>query len=93
MDAENRWATPALRNHERRKLQDAIREEVEAQGGEMRMRLNKVHLAEALWPVLLAKCERELAADTIQTPVLKVILEAQRLVGLLSLGGYSLRKP
>jgi hypothetical protein len=35
MDAENRWATPALRNNERRKLQGAIREEVEAQGGEI----------------------------------------------------------
>jgi hypothetical protein len=168
MDAENRWATPTQRNNERRKLQGAIREEVEAQGGEiaqedldflvnihvwgedkyelanftndelvpvlarlatgqshqnpesttwqhelrdrldaarlahhdikvpvgqMRMRLNKVELAEALWPVLLAKCERELAADTIETPVLKVILEAQRLASLLSGGGYSLRKP
>jgi hypothetical protein len=59
----------------------------------MRMCLNKVQLAEALWPVLLAKSERELAADTIETPVLKVILEAQRLVGLLSGGGYSLRRP
>lgn len=35
MDAENRWATPALRSNERRKLQGAIREEVEDQGGEI----------------------------------------------------------
>lgn len=52
--------------------------------------ITKPALAKALWPTLLAKCERELEADVIETPILKVILEVQRLTGLLSGGSYVL---
>ncbi|MET7575283.1 hypothetical protein ABZT04_43555 [Streptomyces sp. NPDC005492] len=45
----------------------------------LRLRPEKVELAHALWPVLLAKCEAELAAGTPTTPVLKVVLEARNL--------------
>lgn len=54
------------------------------------LRIAKPALAEALWPTLLAKCERELECDVIETPILKVILEVQRLAGLLSGGSYVL---
>jgi hypothetical protein len=54
------------------------------------LRIKKTTLAKALWPVLLAKCERELADDAVQAPALKVILEVRRLVGLLSSGSYML---
>jgi hypothetical protein len=163
MDPENRWATPEKRKAETRRIRDAIREEVELQGGQIsdseldvlvnlhiydqyyelanfsddellpvlatlasgphakdvgsdawredtrrklenarqtqanfdtvigRLRITKKGLAEALWPVLLSKIERELAADTIETPALKVMLEVQRLVALLSSGSYMLR--
>jgi hypothetical protein len=33
MDPENRWSTPQKRDAERKKIQMAIREEVELQGG------------------------------------------------------------
>jgi len=54
------------------------------------LRITKKGLAEALWPLLLSKIERELTADTIETPVLKVILEVQQLVAHLSSGSYML---
>ncbi|MGH7929377.1 MAG: hypothetical protein ACREQV_16430 [Candidatus Binatia bacterium] len=56
------------------------------------LRIKKPELAEILWPALLAKCERELETDVIETPILKVILEVQRLAGLLSGGSYILPK-
>lgn len=42
------------------------------------LRIGKTTLAETLWPTLLAKCERELESDVIETPMLKVILETQK---------------
>jgi hypothetical protein len=54
------------------------------------LRITKPALAEALWATLLAKCERELESDVIETPIVKVMLEVQRLVGLLSSGSYVL---
>ena len=54
------------------------------------LRIKKPVLAKILWPTLLAKCERELERDVIETPILKVMLEVQRLVGLLSGGSYVL---
>lgn len=160
MDPENRWATPEKRAAERKKLQDAIREEVRLQGADigqddldflvrvhvwgeykyelanftddelvpaitllatnarspavaspsweqdlrdvlkearaahidigaplgrlMRRGLDKPALADILWPVLLAKCEREWTAEKIETPVLKVAEEVFQVVGRLS---------
>lgn len=57
------------------------------------LRITKPVLAEALWSTLLAKCERELESDVIETPILKVMLEVQRLAGLLSGGSYVLPAP
>jgi hypothetical protein len=164
MDPENKWATPEKRADARRKLRDAIREEVTLQGGEIGeeeldvlinihvwgdhkyelanftdeellaalaglahgrddddrgtpawqtrertalqqararhqdidvvigpMRVKKPEMAGVLWPTLLAKCEQELEADAISTPALQVALDVERLVGLLSGGGYVLR--
>ena len=54
------------------------------------LRITKPALAEALCPILLAKCEQELETDVIETPILKVMLEVQRLAGLLSGGSYVL---
>ncbi|WP_329460882.1 hypothetical protein [Streptomyces sp. NBC_01431] len=167
MDAENKWETPEQRANERRKLQEAIREEVQWQGaditqedldflvrvhvwgsdkyelanfsddelvpqiriiaeqkqdspltesweheirahlqearekhrdikvplGKMRLGDPKVQLAELLWPVLLAKCEQELADGTVLTPVLRVVQEVCDVVARLSSGGYALKVP
>ncbi len=54
------------------------------------IRVKKTALAKALLSLLLAKCEHELAEDTVKTPVLKVVLEVRRLVALLSSGSYML---
>jgi hypothetical protein len=54
------------------------------------LRITKPALAEALWPILLAKCEQELETDVIEAPILRVMLEVQRLAGLLSGGSYVL---
>jgi hypothetical protein len=74
----------------RRKLQDARQTQANFDTVIGPLRITKKRLAEALWPVLLSKVEHELAADTIETPVLKVILEVQRLVARLSSGSYML---
>jgi hypothetical protein len=168
MDPENKWSSGEKLDEERRKLQDAIREEVRWQGadirqedldllvtiqtwgantyelanftdhelipairqlakdqsnpfvgsddwearlqaelqaartahqdirvpiGRMRIRNDKVELAKLLWPVLVAKCEREMEQDDVRTPVLNVVLHANRLVSQLSSGGYALIVP
>jgi hypothetical protein len=160
MDPENRWATPARCEDERRKIKEAIREEVELQDGQIDnatldfnvnvytwgddkyelanftddelipaltqlakgadvgaagwtvetrqklqaarrshrdievvtgpLRVNKIDLAKLLWPTLAEKCERELAADDVKTPVLKVILKVRDLAARLSAGSYVL---
>jgi hypothetical protein len=41
-------------------------------------------LADILWPVLQAKCERELAAGRVETPALRIAMEVRQLVGRLS---------
>ncbi|MCC8245068.1 hypothetical protein [Saccharothrix luteola] len=166
MDPENDFATQADRDDVRRKLQDAIREEVEYQDarisqeeldhlvhvqvwgddkyelanftddelvpavtalalkqhnplvssptweqdlrsqlmtarvahddikvplGRMRVKEDKVGLAQFLWPVLLSKCDAEYANDNIQTPILELVLEVRRLVhrltGVFALNG------
>jgi hypothetical protein len=168
MDPEHQWMTQAKRDNVRRILRDAIREEVQLQGGEIghsdldwlvnihvwgenkyelanftndelvpkiteiaisrgnplattdgwelelraklelarqnhhdikvplgQMRVGdiKTALATALWPVLLEKCERELASGEITTPVLERVLEVQQIVARLSGPGYALQKP
>ncbi len=50
----------------------------------MRAELDKVELAKLLWPTLKAKCEAELAADTIKTPVLRLVLDVYELVAKLN---------
>jgi hypothetical protein len=60
--------------------------------GRMRVPDDKVALAEILWPVLLAKCEREWAAEQVETPVLKVIVEVRDVVAQTS-GGRALKVP
>jgi hypothetical protein len=74
----------------RRKLQHARQTQANFDTVVGPLRITKKTLAEALWPVLLAKVEHELAADAAETPVPKVMLEARRLVGLLSSGTYML---
>jgi hypothetical protein len=168
MDAEHNFKTPAMCAEERRKLQNAIREEVAVQGGEidqsdldylvevrvwgpdkyelanftddelvpaithlatergnpnvasptwehdlrnelqaarlahhdikvpigrMRMREDKPRLARLLWPTLLAKCEAEVAANTIQTPILQLVIDIRDKIAMLSGGGYALKTP
>ncbi|MBR7827942.1 hypothetical protein KDK95_16620 [Actinospica sp. MGRD01-02] len=168
MDPEHQWTTQATRDNVRRILRDAIREEVELQGGEIgdsdldwlvnihvwgedkyelanftndelvpkiteialsrgnplastdgwepelrakleaarqnhhdikvplgQMRIGdiKTALATALWPVLLAKCELELASGKITTPVLERVLEVRQIVARLSGTGYALQRP
>ncbi|MER7929650.1 hypothetical protein ABTY96_42030 [Streptomyces sp. NPDC096057] len=58
----------------------------------LRLRPEKVELAHALWPVLLAKCEAELVAGTPTTPVLKVVLEARDLAARFT-GVFALERP
>ncbi|MFI9569113.1 hypothetical protein [Streptomyces rishiriensis] len=58
----------------------------------LRLCPEKAELAHALWPVLLAKCEAELAADAPTTPVLKVVLEARDLAARFT-GVFSLERP
>jgi hypothetical protein len=160
MDPENKWATPDMCEEQRTKIKQAVREEVELQGGQIDeatldfnvnvftwgkdkyelanftneellpalaqlakgpgvgtdawikdvtqkldaarqshedikvvtgpLRVDKVPLAKLLWPVLLAKCERELETGNVETPILKVMLRVEELVIRLSAGGYVL---
>lgn len=53
-----------------------------------KMRVKKPDLAEALTVALLEKCEQELASGNVLTPVLKVLVEVELLVHLLSGGTY-----
>jgi hypothetical protein len=57
------------------------------------LHIDKKDLAELLWPTLLAKCEQELAADEIVTPILKVVLKVNELVAAFSAGSYVLPPP
>jgi hypothetical protein len=74
----------------RRNLEAARREQKGINSVIGPLRIKKPDLAEAMWPALLTKCERELANDTPDTPVLKVALDVQRLVAQLSGGSYML---
>jgi hypothetical protein len=60
--------------------------------GHMRVRDEKVKLAQLLWPTLLAKCEAEYVADKVETPVLKVAIEVRDLVARLT-GIFALMGP
>ncbi|MBY8889403.1 cytochrome P450 [Streptomyces sp. PTM05] len=46
----------------------AVHQDIKVPLMRLRLRLEKVELAHALWPVLLAKCEAELAASTVGSP-------------------------
>lgn len=87
--ATGAWET-ALRGY----LQDARRRhlDIDAALGRIRAPKDKVALADILWPVLRAKCERELAADTVVTPVLRTVMEVRRLSAKLS-GVFALEVP
>jgi hypothetical protein len=52
--------------------------------GRMKLKQDKLALAKLLWPSLLSKCEAEYAADTVTTPVLKVVLEVRELMAKLA---------
>lgn len=60
--------------------------------GRMRVREDKVELAKLLWPTLLSKCEAEYASGSVQTSVLKVVLEVRQLIAKLS-GVFALMGP
>ncbi|MBF9071907.1 hypothetical protein [Streptacidiphilus fuscans] len=60
--------------------------------GRMRLREDKVRLAELLWPVLRDKCQRELSANAAGTPVLKIALEALDLANRFT-GVFALNRP
>lgn len=78
----------------RARLQEARRkhDDIKVPIGLMRMREDKVALADALWPVLLAKCEREMATGEIETPVLECVLHVRQIVSRLSGSGYALQR-
>ena len=86
--------SPAWEKELRGYLQDARRLhlDIEAPLGRIKAPKDKVALADILWPVLRAKCERELAAGTVATPVLRVVMEVRRLVAKLS-GVFALEMP
>lgn len=66
--------------------------DIKVPSGRMRISEDKTALAALLWPTLLAKCKAELASGAAVTPVLQLVLDAERLVGQLSATGYALRK-
>ncbi|WP_431910365.1 hypothetical protein [Amycolatopsis thermoflava] len=55
------------------------------------VREDKVELAKLLWPVLRDKCESEFVSGSVQTPVLKLVLEVREMVahlaGTFAIGG------
>lgn len=61
--------------------------------GRMRVREDKVTLAQLLWPILRAKCEAQYVAENVETPVLRLVLEVRdlvdRLTGIFALMGPS----
>jgi hypothetical protein len=87
-------ASPAWEKELRTYLQDArrLRLDIEAPLGRIRAPKDKVALADILWPVLRAKCERELAAGAVATPVLRVVMDVRQLVAKLS-GVFALEVP
>lgn len=87
-------ATGAWETTLREYLQDARQRhlDIDAALGRIRAPKDKVALADILWPVLRAKCERELAADTVVTPVLRTAMEVRRLATKLS-GVFALEVP
>jgi len=87
-------ASPAWEKELRGYLQDARRLhlDIEAPLGRIKAPKDKVALADILWPVLRAKCERELATGTVATPVLRIVMEVRRLVAKLS-GVFGLEVP
>jgi hypothetical protein len=70
----------------RRRLLDARRGhlDIKVPIGQMKMREDKVMLAELLWPTLRKKFEAEYAAGSVTTPVLKLVVEVRQLVAKLT---------
>lgn len=56
----------------------------------LRVREDKVRLAEILWPVLLTKYERELEAGRVVTAVLRLIEDVKGIYGTQSASWYVL---
>jgi hypothetical protein len=83
------WETQ-LRGH----LQEARRLhlDISAPLGQVGAPKDKLELAELLWPVLLAKCEQELAADHVTTPVLRILMKVHSLVAKVS-GVFAVQVP
>lgn len=86
--------SPGWQEQLRRELQAAraAHHDIKVPLGRLRLQPQKVELAHALWPVLLAKCEAELASGTPTTPVLKVMLEARDLAARFA-GVFALERP
>ncbi|WP_147315726.1 hypothetical protein [Asanoa ferruginea] len=86
--------SPAWEKSLREYLQDARRLhlDIDAPLGRIKAPKDKVALADILWPVLRAKSERELATNTVTTPVLKIALEVRRLIAKVS-GVFALEVP
>jgi hypothetical protein len=87
-------ASQAWEKELREHLRDARQRhlDIDAPLGQIKAPKDKVALADILWPVLHAKCERELAAGTVTTPVLQIVMEVRRLVARLS-GVFALEAP
>lgn len=89
-----RTESPSWEQDLRAQLQEARARhyDIKVPLGRLRVAEEKVELAKLLWPVLLAKCEAEYAADNVETPVLKLALEVRRLVGEVG-GIFALKGP
>jgi hypothetical protein len=83
------WETE-LRAH----LQEARRLhlDVDAPLGQIGAPKDKLELADILWPALRAKCDQELAADNLTTPVLRIVMNVHQQVANLS-GVFALQVP
>jgi len=62
----------------------AAQQDIKVALGRVGVRDDKRALADLLWPVLLAKCETELANNCVTTPVLQLLVDARALVARLA---------
>jgi hypothetical protein len=72
----------ALRAH----LQDVRRDhlDIKVALGRAGARIEKLKLADLLWPILRERCHRELEAGISETPVLRVAMDVRHLVDELT---------
>ncbi|MFC5107621.1 hypothetical protein [Kibdelosporangium philippinense] len=72
-------SSPSWERDLRAKLQEAraVHADIKVPMGRLRIREDKVELAELLWPALFVKCQAEIGVNEPKTPVLKVVLEVE----------------